>query len=68
MRIKVYLKQKYAEYEASYDFDGNIIIGEFPKKQDKLVVAWAEIHKEELAALWEIIQTDEQYFKIKGLE
>jgi hypothetical protein len=59
---------RYAEYSASFDLDGNILAGEFPAKQTKYVVAWADIHKEELTALWNIMQTDEDYFKIKGLE
>jgi hypothetical protein len=59
---------KYAEYNASFDMDGHILAGNFPKKQTKYVVAWADIHYEELKALWETMQTDEQYFKIKGLE
>jgi len=48
--------------------DGNLIAGEFPHKQTKYVVAWADIHRDELVALWDIMQTDEEYFKIKGLE
>jgi hypothetical protein len=59
---------KYAGSEASFDLDGNMIVGTFPIKQTKYVVAWAEIHKEELAALWNTMQVDEQYFRIKGLE
>ncbi|MCL2048767.1 MAG: DUF4160 domain-containing protein [Defluviitaleaceae bacterium] len=59
---------RYAGSEASFDLDGNIIAGNFPPKQTKYVVAWADIHKDELIALWEIIQNEEQYFKIKGLE
>jgi len=59
---------KYGGANASFSFDGDIIAGKFPPKQTKLVVAWAEIHKDELSALWEIMQTDEEYFKIKGLE
>ena len=59
---------KYAEYDAAFDFEGNQIAGNFPPKQSKYVVAWADIHKDELAALWEIMQTAEEYFKIKGLE
>ena len=59
---------KYGEYEASFDFDGKLIAGNFPKKQTKYVVAWADIHRDELSALWEIMQTEDQYFKIKGLE
>ena len=58
----------YSGYKAVFDLDGNILAGNFPQKQTKYVVAWADIHKDELAALWEIMQTDEEYFKIKGLE
>lgn len=59
---------KYQGYEASFDFEGNIIVGKFPSSQTKYVLAWADIHKDELTALWEIMQTEEEYFKIKGLE
>ena len=59
---------KYAGSEASFDLDGNIIAGDFPDKQKKYVVAWADIHRDELAALWEIMQTEEEYYRIKGLE
>ena len=51
-----------------FNLDGNILAGKFPLKQTKYVVAWADIHKDELTALWEVMQTDEEYFKIKGLE
>ena len=59
---------KYGDASASFDFDGLILAGTFPKKQTKYVVAWADIHRDELVALWDIMQTDEEYFKIKGLE
>ena len=59
---------KYGEYQASFGLDGKLLAGNFPPKQTKYVVAWAAIHSDELAALWEIMQTDEDYFKIKGLE
>jgi hypothetical protein len=59
---------KYGEHEASFDLDGNVIAGEFPPRQTKYVVAWADIHHDELAALWDVVQKDEQYFRIKGLD
>ncbi len=59
---------KYGGDSASFDFEGNIIAGSFPQRQTKFVVAWAEIHRDELMALWDIMRTDEEYFKIKGLE
>ncbi|MEE1000053.1 MAG: DUF4160 domain-containing protein [Treponemataceae bacterium] len=59
---------KFGEFEASIDFEGNILAGEFPPNKLKLVAAWAEIHKEELIALWDVMQTSDEYFKIKGLD
>ena len=59
---------RYAEHEASCDFDGKVIVGSLPGKQTKLVIAWAAIHREELEALWMVMQTDDSFFKIKGLE
>jgi hypothetical protein len=58
----------YNEHKASFDLDGNILAGKFPPKQTKYVVAWADIHKDELTALWSIMQADGEYFKIKGLD
>jgi len=59
---------KYGGSNAVFDLDGNVIAGTFPPSQTKYVSAWADIHKVELEALWEIMQNDEEYFKIKGLE
>ena len=58
----------YADYKAVFDLDGNLLAGDFPPRQTKYVVAWADIHKDELAALWNVMQTEEEYFRIKGLE
>lgn len=58
----------YGEYEASFDFEGNLLAGDFPQNKMKLVSAWSEIHKEELQALWNLMQNSAEYFKIKGLE
>ena len=58
----------YGEFSASIDFDGNVLVGTLPISKLKLVVAWIEIHREELEALWKLMQTEATYFKIKGLE
>jgi len=65
---KPHFHAKYGDAQAVFDFDGNILAGKFPTKQTKYVVAWADIHHDELSALWEVMQTGEEYFKIKGLE
>ncbi len=38
-----------------------------PNKQDKLIQAWIQIHKEELNSLWILIKDENKYFKIKPL-
>lgn len=58
----------YGENSGSFTLDGELITGDIPKKQQKLVAAWASIHQEELEALWKTIQETGEYFTIKGLE
>ena len=58
----------YGEYSGSFTLDGELITGNIPKKQQKLVAAWATIHQEELEALWKSVQETGEYFTIKGLE
>ncbi len=47
--------------------DNTLVKGNFPLKQQKLVEAWIEIHKEDLLADWEIAQNGELPFKIAPL-
>lgn len=58
---------EYAEYEATFDFEGNLLSGKLPPKQIKLIQAWIIIHQEELKALWNLINQDGTYFKIEPL-
>lgn len=58
---------RYNEHKAIYDFDGNILSGELPFKQNKLIEAWLIIHKEDLITLWNLMQEEGRYFKIKPL-
>ena len=41
-------------HRASLDLAGEIIVGELPKRQLRLVQAWTELHAEELGADWEL--------------
>lgn len=42
--------------------------GKLPTKQMKLALAWAEIHKEDLLADWELASKGELPFKIEPLK
>jgi len=60
---------QYNEFDAVYAINTtNVLEGKLPPKQHKLVVAWMEIHKEELKALWEVSQKDGEVFKIEPLK
>lgn len=55
----------YNEYEAQFDIEeGAFSNGFLPSKQSRLVLAWYEIHKEELLKIW----NSKSFKKIKPLE
>ena len=63
-----HLHAKYAEYDGTFDFDGNFLEGNMPNKQRKLIEAWILIHKEELVANWELLKNNEQPERIEPLK
>ena len=62
----------HAEYQgdtAVYSIpDGKLLAGSILSKKGKLVVAWIEIHKDDLIADWALAVTGKTPFKIKGLD
>lgn len=58
----------YGDYEAVFSLDGEIISGEFPRKQTRLVQAWVEVHSDELAANWVLAVNSEPIFRIEPLK
>lgn len=55
-------------FEASIHIaDGEILSGELPRKQLRLVQAWIELHRDELIADWEIAVSGENPYKIAPL-
>ncbi|MCW5211443.1 DUF4160 domain-containing protein [Desulfobulbus sp. TB] len=55
----------YAEHKAIVDIGSCELIEEnLPKKQTKLVLAWAEIHQEDLMADWNLLMNGDEPFKI----
>jgi hypothetical protein len=59
----------YQDYKAIVNIDDCAIMdGELPPKQLRLVVAWIEIHKEELMADWNLCQNGERPFAIEPLK
>ena len=58
----------YQDHTATVDINScEIITGKLPPKQAKLVLAWTELHKEELLADWQLASNGELPFKIEPL-
>ena len=45
-----------------------LIAGQLPRRQHRLVEAWAELHQRELLAGWERLQSGQMPFKIDPLQ
>lgn len=59
----------YAEHKATVDIRTcELIQSDLPGKQTKLVLAWAELHQEELMANWALVMNGEELFKIQPLQ
>jgi len=63
-----HIHAEYAGEEVVMSLDGEIIEGSIPKNKLKLLVAWMEIHKDDLEANWKILQEGEQFYKIDPLK
>lgn len=59
---------EYAEHKAVFDLNSNMISGKIPTKQRKLVEAWVLIHQEELKTLWNVLNEDNEIFRIDPLK
>ena len=58
----------YHEYKVVIDIKNcEVIEGNFPRKQERLVLAWAELHRDELLANWKLLMNGEKPFKIEPL-
>jgi len=60
---------KYAEFTCIISIeDGEILGGDLPKNKLKLVIAWMEIHRDELMANWQLAINGSTLFNIKPLQ
>ncbi len=69
---KYHMPHIHAEYQddmAVYSVgNGDVLAGKLPPKKNKLVVAWIEIHKEDLMADWELAVKGQNPLPIRGLD
>jgi hypothetical protein len=65
---KQHLHAVFAGDKMSIGFDGEILAGSLPRKQQKLVEAWVALHEDELHAAWTALNENDEILKIRGLE
>jgi len=62
----------HADYQgqiAAYSIpDGAVLAGGLPPNKNKLVVAWIEIHQDDLLADWSLAVVGKRPFTIRGLD
>lgn len=60
---------KFQDFEAVISIpDGRLMEGNLPTNKMKLLLAWIEIHSDELMANWELASKGESVFKIEPLK
>jgi hypothetical protein len=60
---------RYNEFQASYSIDPIAqLAGALPRRQQRLVEAWAELHQTELEENWQRVQMGQAPRRIRGLE
>lgn len=65
---KPHIHAEYQGEELVIALDGEILEGKMPSNKLKLLVAWMEIHKDELAANWDLLSAGEKFYKIEPLK
>jgi hypothetical protein len=65
---KPHFHASYQEHDAVYDLDSiTRLDGSLPMRQERLVVAWAEIHRDELRGNWNALRSGHHPAKIEPL-
>ncbi len=50
---RAHIHAQYQGQHAQFDIEsGNVLAGDFPRSQTRLVQAWIELHRDELFAAW----------------
>ena len=65
---KPHVHAKYQDQEVVLSLpDGQVLEGGLPPAKMRLLLAWVEIHKDELLADWELAVSGQQPYKIEPL-
>ena len=62
-----HIHAEFSGEEVVVSLDGDVLEGGLPKNKMKLLLAWMEIHHDELVANWRLLSAGEQFFRIDPL-
>lgn len=63
-----HIHAKFQQHEVIVSIpDGKVLGGKIPPNKMKLLLAWIELHQDELIADWELAVTGQQPYKIEPL-
>ncbi|OGV75485.1 MAG: hypothetical protein A3K19_29205 [Lentisphaerae bacterium RIFOXYB12_FULL_65_16] len=66
---RAHIHVRYQEHEAVIGIpEGDLLEGSLPPPKLRLVLAWVEIHRDELVADWELAVSGQQPYKIDPLK
>ena len=64
---KPHVHVKNGEYKASVGLDGEVLAGQIPVKQYRILAAWLVIHEEELYRAWNLAVAGKPFDRIGPL-
>ena len=65
---KPHIHAYYGDYSATFDIaSGDLIVGEFPLREKRLVQGWIELRRYELNIEWKTLASGGAWFTIAGL-
>ncbi len=58
----------YGDFEITVEIESGMIEGQFPKRAQRHVLEWYELHKDELREDWQLARNKQPLYKIAPLE
>ncbi|MBO5576946.1 MAG: DUF4160 domain-containing protein [Ruminococcus sp.] len=65
---KPHVHVRYGDYNASIGVDGELLAGELPHKQYKIVVGWLTYNEEKVYEAWNLAVRGKQFKKIPPMK
>lgn len=66
--MRPHFHARYGQYRASFTIGPpSLLAGTMPRRQQHLILAWAELHEEELLENWRLVEVEQPLKRIESL-